>query len=125
MVKKKKNTRNHKTFSEVVGLKAFFQNDIINFIVGILLVLLAIYTIIAYVSFFSTGQNDQSLILDLRPGELQNTAKLFKNSCGSFGAFVSYFFIFAVVAKFHHLCRGVIKHSRVCLCLHTILRCLF
>lgn len=93
MVKKKKNTRNHKTFSEVVGLKAFFQNDIINFIVGILLVLLAIYTIIAYVSFFSTGQNDQSLILDLRPGELQNTAKLFKNSCGSFGAFVSYFFI--------------------------------
>ena len=48
MVKKKKNTRNHKTFSEVVGLKAFFQNDIINFIVGILLVLLAIYTIIAY-----------------------------------------------------------------------------
>ena len=57
MVKKKKNTRNHKTFSEVVGLKAFFQNDIINFIVGILLVLLAIYTINAYVSFFSTGQN--------------------------------------------------------------------
>ena len=93
MAKKKKNTRNHKSFSEVIGIKTFFQNDIINFIVGILLVLLAIYTGIAFVSFFSTGQYDQSLILDLRPGELQNTAKLFKNSCGSFGAFVSYFFI--------------------------------
>lgn len=90
---KKKSTRPKTTFTEVVGLKNIFQNDIINFIVGILLILLSIYMVIAFISFFSTGAADQSLVLDLRPGEILNSDKAFSNSCGSFGAFVSWFFI--------------------------------
>jgi len=90
---KKKNTHPKTTFTEVVGLKNIFQNDIINFIVGILLILMSIYMLIAFISFFTTGEADQSLVLDLRPGEILNSSKAFRNSCGSFGAFVSYFFI--------------------------------
>lgn len=90
---KKKNMRSDKSFSEVIGIKAILQNDILNFILGIVLILLAIYTIIAFISFFSTGQYDQSIILDHSPQEILNKNREFKNSCGSFGAFVSYFFI--------------------------------
>lgn len=90
---KKKNTRANKSLSEVVGFNTIFHNDIINFIAGVVLVLLSIYIIISFISFFSTGRADQSLVLDLRPGEILNSNRAFKNSCGSFGAFVSYFFI--------------------------------
>lgn len=90
---KKKNSRANKSLSEVVGFNTIFHNDIINFIVGVVLVLLSIYIIISFISFFSTGKADQSLVLDLRPGEILNSNRAFQNSCGSFGAFVSYFFI--------------------------------
>jgi len=90
---KKKKTAPKTTFSEVVGFKNIFQNDIINFIVGIILILLSIYMLIAFISFLTTGEADQSLILDLRPGEMLNSNKEFSNSCGSVGAFLSWFFI--------------------------------
>lgn len=90
---KKKIMRTDKSFSEVIGLKSVLQNDILNFIFGIILVLLSIYVIIAFISYFSTGQYDQSIILDHSPHEILNKNGEFKNSCGSFGAFVSYFFI--------------------------------
>lgn len=90
---KKKNSRTNKSLSEVVGFDTIFHNDIINFIIGVVLVLLSIYIIISFISFFSTGKADQSLVLDLRPGDILNSNKAFHNSCGSFGAFVSYFFI--------------------------------
>lgn len=90
---KRKNKQPGKSFGEVIGLNNILQNDIINFIVGIILVILSIYVIIAFISFFSTGQYDQSIILDHTPQEVLNKNREFKNSCGSFGAFVSYFFI--------------------------------
>lgn len=90
---KKKNKHSDRTFFEVVGLKNILHNDIVNFILGVILVFLSIYMIIAFLSFFSTGQYDQSLILDHSIHEVLNKNREFKNSCGSFGAFVSYFFI--------------------------------
>ncbi len=90
---KKKNVRPGKSFSEVVGLKAILQNDILNFILGVVLILLSIYMIIAFISYFSTGQYDQSVILDHTSQDILNKGREFKNSCGSLGAFVSYFFI--------------------------------
>lgn len=90
---KKKNTSSGKSFSEVVGFNNIFQNDILNFIIGLILLFLSIYVIISFISYFSTAKADQSLILDLRPGEIFNSKRVFQNSCGSFGAFVSHFFI--------------------------------
>lgn len=49
---KKKNTNTNKSLSEVVGFKNIFQNDFINFTVGIILIFLSIYIIIAFISFF-------------------------------------------------------------------------
>ena len=90
---KKKNKRTDKSFSEVIGLKNILQNDILNFILGILLLFLSIYMIIAFISYFATGHYDQSLILDHSPQEILNKHGEFKNSCGSMGAFISYFMI--------------------------------
>ena len=90
---KKKRTKTAKNFSEAIGFGNIFQNDIFNFIFGFILLLLAVYVTIAFISYFSTGQADQSLLLDRRPGELLNTHQEYQNSCGSIGALISYFFI--------------------------------
>lgn len=89
---RKKSERTSKTFIEALGVKSIF-NDKTGLIIGLLLVLLAIYICFAFFSYFSTGQADQSLVTDLRPGELKNTGQEFQNICGSLGAMVSYFFI--------------------------------
>ena len=90
---KKKQAKTAKNFSEAIGFGNIFKNDIFNFIFGFVLLLLAVYVTIAFVSYFSTGQADQSLLLDRRPGELLNTHQEYQNSCGSIGAVISYFFI--------------------------------
>ncbi len=95
MAKKKqaKQPKPAKSFSEAIGAKNIFQNDIFNGIFGFSLFIIAIYMTIAFVSYFTTGQADQSLVLDLKPGEWMNTDKEFQNTCGSTGALLSYFFI--------------------------------
>ena len=90
---KKKQAKTAKNFSEAIGFGNIFKNDIFNFIFGFVLLLLAVYVTIAFISYFSTGQADQSLLLDRRPGELLNTHQEYQNSCGSIGALLSYFFI--------------------------------
>ncbi|MDO4160361.1 MAG: DNA translocase FtsK 4TM domain-containing protein [Prevotellaceae bacterium] len=125
---KKKNTRSNKTFSEVVGFKNIFQNDIINFIVGIVLFFLAIYIIIAFISFFTAGEADQSLVLDLRPGEIFNSDKAFQNSCGPFGAFISYFFIsrcFGIPAFIIPVFMGMLGLRLVKAYMFNIMKCFF
>lgn len=42
------------------------------------------------VSFLNTGQADQSILEDLRPGEWLNTNRTFKNYCGSIGSIIAY-----------------------------------
>lgn len=89
---RKKNTR--KTgFSEIMGFSNIFQNDIFNFIFGIVILLLSVFLVIAFISYIISGQNDQSIILDLKPGEWSNSERTFHNSCGSLGAFAAYFFM--------------------------------
>ncbi len=90
---KKKRKSSDKSFSEVVGFKSIYQNDIVNFILGLTLIFVAIYMIISFISYFSTSAEDQSIILDLKPGEILNSKRIFHNSGNSFGAFLSYFFI--------------------------------
>lgn len=90
---RKKTERKPKSLGEAVGFKNIFKNEKINFITGIILIMLAVYIVIAFVSYFGTSEADQSLVLDLRPGEVENATKSFQNSCGSIGALISYFFI--------------------------------
>ena len=82
---KKKRKEKTASFTEAIGIKNIFQNDFFNFIFGFVLILLAIYMAIAFVSYLFTGQADQSFVLDMKPGDWLNTQKEFQNSCGSMG----------------------------------------
>lgn len=90
---KKKSDRRSKTFSQAIGLDNII-NDKTNFIFGFVLLCIGIVLIIAFISYFSSGPADQSLVDDLRPNEIFNSGKEFQNACGSLGAILlSDFFI--------------------------------
>lgn len=90
----KKNTgRKPKSFGEAVGIRNIFDSDTTDFFLGLVLLAIAIYMVIAMVSFFSTGQTDQSFLENMRPGEWLNNRQEFTNYCGSLGALISYYLI--------------------------------
>ena len=89
---KTKKEKTPKTFSEAIGAH-YIINDKTGFVLGIVLLCLALYVLVAFISYFSTGEADQSLVTALRPGEIENSTKVFQNSCGSVGALLSYFLI--------------------------------
>ncbi|MCR5512724.1 MAG: DNA translocase FtsK [Prevotella sp.] len=96
MAKKKTNKASEKTASslrEALGIDKIFFNERINFVIGFCLLIIAGYLIWAFVSYFATGNADQSLIESPRDGEIMNEAREFQNSCGSLGAYAAHFFI--------------------------------
>ena len=94
MAQKKQNKpKNKVSFKEVIGFNAVFANEKTNFTVGITLFVLAVLMIISFISYFTTCDADQSLVLNPMPGDLANTGREFQNACGSWGAYTSHFFI--------------------------------
>ena len=93
MAKKKKETSTKRSFTGVLGFTNIFHNEKLNFFLGLLLVSVAVYFIMAFISYFTTGAADQSLIEDPREGEIMNEKHEFSNTCGSLGAYVSWYFI--------------------------------
>ena len=73
---KKKTTQKSKTFTEALGLNNII-NDKTGFVAGLILLCVAIYICVAFFSYFSTGAADQSLVTDLRPGEVENANRVF------------------------------------------------
>ena len=65
----------------------------LSFILGAILFGISIYLCFAFVSYFSTGAADQTLIEEPRDGEVLNEHHEFANTCGSLGAYASWFFI--------------------------------
>jgi S-DNA-T family DNA segregation ATPase FtsK/SpoIIIE len=90
---KKKKVRAATSFSEAIGANNILHNEKINFILGIIFFVLAVYFVLSFISFFTTGSADQSLIESPRAGEIMNSKREFANSCGSLGAYLSFFFI--------------------------------
>ncbi len=95
MAKKKKETANSKnvSFSEAIGVSSFIHNEKTNVTVGLILFGISIFMFWSFCSFFSTGQNDQSIITNPLPGDMRNEDMVIQNSCGSIAAYISYFFI--------------------------------
>ena len=97
--KNKKNIRNadsRPSLMEALGLSRItqiFQNERLLFFVGMLLFAVSCCMVVSFISFFTTGQVDVSMIENLREGELANQNGEFRNACGSIGAYTSYFFI--------------------------------
>ena len=87
---RKKAERKPKSLGEAVGLKNIFNNEKSDFLLGIILLFVAVYLIIAMVSYLKTGQADQSILENMRPGEWLNQDRQFINYCGSVGAILSY-----------------------------------
>jgi len=79
--------------SEALGIDKIFHNERLNFFIGVLLFIIAIYMSLSFISFFNTGAADQSIIEELRSGEFSNQHQEFTNSCGSIGAYLSWYFI--------------------------------
>ena len=75
-------------FSKIID---FFRNERVHFVVGILLLAVAVCMAWSFVSFFSTGASDQSIIENLRDNDMGG--RVFQNAIGSLGAWMSYFFM--------------------------------
>ncbi len=97
--KKKKTSRRDEqrpTMLEALGLKRIsqiFQNERLRFFIGMLLFAISCCMVLSFISFFTTGQADMSIIENLRQGEMANQNGEFHNACGSLGAYTAYFFI--------------------------------
>lgn len=89
---KKKVNKKSKSFSEAIGLDKI-ANETTNFVLGLVVMAVAVFIIVSMLSYFRTGEIDQSILMSLRPGELLNRNHEFSNLCGSLGALVSYFLI--------------------------------
>ena len=97
MAKKKKTksekSSTSKSLTSVLGFKDILMSERLKFIFGILLLAMAIYMMFAFISYFTTGAADQSMIEDPRDGEVLNEHHEFTNTCGSLGAYLSWYFI--------------------------------
>ena len=90
---KKKAERKPAKLKEALGLSSFLRSERTDFLVGLIVILFAIYLCVAMSSYLSTGAADQSILESMRPGEWLNTERIFQNTCRSLGAILSYFFI--------------------------------
>ncbi|MBR1449476.1 MAG: DNA translocase FtsK 4TM domain-containing protein [Prevotella sp.] len=91
--KNHKNQGNKTSFLESLGLTRvmqIFQNERLHFLLGLVTFALAFCLSWSFVSYFTTGTADQSLIVD---GDVANEGAKYLNSCGSLGAHAAYFFI--------------------------------
>ena len=95
MVKKKREKKENRPsgFLDILGFKNFFANEKLGFLLGILLFLVAGYLTLAFISYFTTGAADQSMIEAPRDGEILNEHHEFSNTCGSVGAYAAWYFI--------------------------------
>lgn len=92
MVKRRK--ANHtSSLTEALGFSNIFRNEKLKFILGFLLLAVTVYLTWSFISFFSTGDADQSAIESPRAGEMLNANGEYANSCGSVGARAAYFFV--------------------------------
>ena len=91
--KKEKSSKLTLGFSDALGFKNIFGNEVLWILVGFIMIGIAIYMTIAFTSYFATGAADQTMIESPREGELMNQSIIFSNTCGKLGAYLSWYFI--------------------------------
>ena len=92
--RKSQESNQNTSIAEAVGFSKvmdFLRNERIHFVAGIMLLAVSVCMTWSFVSFFSTGAFDQSIIENIQDGDLAN--QKFQNAIGSLGAWMSYFFI--------------------------------
>lgn len=91
--KKRKSSYNKAKQTKTISIKDIFLSEKTNFVVGLFLIVIALFLAFSFTSYLTTANADQSILENLRPGELQNSARSFQNICGSLGAIIAHFFI--------------------------------
>lgn len=86
MAKKKTDTEAPKKPESTNKIIAFFKNETVHFVLGLTLVIFAVYLLLAFSSFFFTGADDQSIIDKADPQELSSVNNGVRNYAGSRGA---------------------------------------
>ena len=100
---KKKKAEVSKIQKISTALGNVYGNEKLAFGIGLILMALAVYFTIAFISYFTTGNIDQSYIDNIKAGEVVDKAHDFANKCGSWGAFSSDFFIYSSASIVSHL----------------------
>ena len=90
---KKSSSASSSGFLDAIGLKHIFENERLHFFIGLMLFVIAGYMTLAFISYFTTGVADQSMIETPRDGEFLNEHLEFSNTCGSMGSYTAWYFI--------------------------------
>ncbi len=72
---------------------AALKSETTYFIIGLLCVIFGVYMILAFISFFFTGGNDQSILAHPHPQELIDTGNRIQNYAGARGAQLAQYLI--------------------------------
>ncbi len=119
MAKRKKSTARRKTTASTTrkrkkSLVSFFKNERVQFIFGVLVAFLGIFTLLAIISFFFTGAADQSKVLNKSFWELTQDKQLeVDNWTSTGGAFLAetlvnkWFGIFSMLIPFFIIYLGL------------------
>lgn len=86
MAKKKSDKEAPASATKSNNYLSFVKNETFHFVIGLSLVLFAVYLLLAFLSFFFTGAADQSLIDSGNPADLSDINNHVKNYAGSRGA---------------------------------------
>ena len=86
MAKKKSDTEASRKPESTNKFIAFFKSETVHFVLGLALVIFAVYLLLAFSSFFFTGAEDQSIIDKADPQELSSVNNGVRNYAGSRGA---------------------------------------
>lgn len=70
-----------------------FKGDTISFVIGLIFLIITIYLLLAFTSFFFTGGADQSLLDSVRVNEIGAATNQYQNYAGEQGARISSFLI--------------------------------
>ena len=97
--KKKKSNSKHNKYAEAQKEKlsagdffvGFGKLEMFSFCVGFLIVMAAIFMIVAFISYLFTGEADFSLLE--QSTDPLNMDHQYKNACGSLGAIIAFFFL--------------------------------
>ena len=94
MAKKKEDKKQHKNEDSFIRkVINFFKDERTHFVVGLLFVMFGVYLFISFMSFFYTGDADQSKLENLSLAELSSVKNDIQNWTGALGAYLSNLFI--------------------------------
>ena len=94
MAKKKEDKKQHKNEDSFIRkVINFFKDERTHFVVGLLFVMFGVYLFISFMSFFYTGDADQSKLENLSLAELSSVKNDIQNWTGAVGAYLSNLFI--------------------------------